>query len=198
MNRTDQVEMISEDRLSRPQANRPLVRWARPSMLLALLLLVTSGGCGDGHRSARNRIQCCPVCGDGVCSGDENACNCPVDCGAGQACSEIVPVCGDGICESGNVNGERHESCASDCSLECTVCQTDAQIYFKGTRFPEGGKCPQDTTSARRVGQLIICSSCESSAECTEQLKPACLSHCVRDCTLDTGECCPVRECSLD
>jgi hypothetical protein len=198
MNKTDRVAMISANRLDRSRAHGPLPRWACASALLALLLLVASGGCGDGHHNTHKTTTCCPVCGDGVCSGDENGCNCPIDCGVGQACTEIVPVCGDGVCESGSADGERHESCANDCPFTCAVCQADARVYFKGTIFPEDHKCPQDATSAHRVGKLIICGSCESSAQCTDQLKPACLSHCIRDCTLDTGACCPVQECSLD
>ena len=48
-----------------------------------------------------------PVCGDGVCKGNETAQSCPFDCTGG-------PVCGNGTCESG-------ESC-SDCAADCGAC----------------------------------------------------------------------------
>jgi hypothetical protein len=44
----------------------------------------------------------CTACGDGVCKGNENACNCPEDCG---------PHCGNWICEE----GESGSSCPADC-----------------------------------------------------------------------------------
>jgi hypothetical protein len=167
----------------------PLLR----SSTLLVLLLAVGGGCGDGHHS-RSSTPCCAVCGDGTCGGDETACNCPIDCGTEQVCTEIAPVCGNTTCDS----GERHESCSADCPATCRQCSSNLRIYFKGTVFSEDHKCPAGTTRAQRVGDLIICSSCESSSDCHDQLQPACLTHCVPGCNLDSGECCPVEECSFD
>jgi hypothetical protein len=44
----------------------------------------------------------CGACGDGACSGRENPCNCPADCG---------PHCGNWTCEA----GETRETCPADC-----------------------------------------------------------------------------------
>jgi hypothetical protein len=67
-------------------------------------------------------IPCCPVCGDGVCDGDERACNCPLDGCAQNLCIAKLPTCGDGRCESGASPGESHERCAADCPLDCQPC----------------------------------------------------------------------------
>jgi hypothetical protein len=44
----------------------------------------------------------CTHCGDGACTGVENACNCPADCG---------PHCGNWVCET----GEDRTTCPADC-----------------------------------------------------------------------------------
>ncbi|MBI5486916.1 MAG: hypothetical protein HY905_06260 [Deltaproteobacteria bacterium] len=44
----------------------------------------------------------CGACGDGACSGRENPCNCPADCG---------PHCGNWLCET----GESRTTCPADC-----------------------------------------------------------------------------------
>jgi hypothetical protein len=44
----------------------------------------------------------CVQCGDGKCTGEEDACNCPGDCG---------PHCGNWICET----GEDRSNCPADC-----------------------------------------------------------------------------------
>ncbi len=69
---------------------------------------------------------CCPVCGDGVCEGDETMCNSPDDCSDGggscRACLDYVPRCGDGQCEVCASPGESHENCPEDCPLLCRDC----------------------------------------------------------------------------
>src|SRR5512144_481442 len=93
-------------------------RWtmvARGLIVLALLAVVASvlpiGGCGDNDNSGPP-LPCCPVCGDGVCSGDEDTCNCHPDCpGGGTICLQIVPTCGDGMCNLNGNPGELHERC---------------------------------------------------------------------------------------
>jgi hypothetical protein len=72
-------------------------------------------------------LTCCPVCGDGVCEGDETECNCLSDCGAattcGGLCAPAFPVCGDGTCHvCGAISGENHENCPLDCALACQMC----------------------------------------------------------------------------
>ncbi|MBR57033.1 MAG: hypothetical protein CMH54_03135 [Myxococcales bacterium] len=61
-------------------------------------LCSTEGLCSPIHSD--------PLCGDGICSGDESSANCIEDCGT---------VCGDGVC-NGN---ESSQSCANDCGSVC-------------------------------------------------------------------------------
>ncbi|MCZ6651643.1 MAG: GEVED domain-containing protein [Planctomycetota bacterium] len=70
------------------------------------------GGWNDGDQgSGVLHLDCvqATVCGDNVCEGAEDCCNCPADCGA---C-----VCGDGTCE----DCESNETCHADCDpvTEC-------------------------------------------------------------------------------
>ncbi len=94
---------------------------ARVFLVLACLALMVAtlpvGGCGDND----NSVACCPVCGDGVCSGDEIPCGCPEDCG-GSVCTLIRPDCGDGICQQSGSPAESHERCPGDCPLDCRPC----------------------------------------------------------------------------
>ena len=60
-----------------------------------------------------------PVCGDGVCDGDEIYCNCREDCGQPSLCAALISVCGDGWCDLGASPGERHELCPEECPLVC-------------------------------------------------------------------------------
>ena len=88
-------------------------------MLLGLsIAALPFGGCGDNDNSTP--VPCCPVCGDGVCSGDERICVCR-DCQAPPdvVCAEPVFNCGDGAC----LSGETHERCPEDCPLDCRVCE---------------------------------------------------------------------------
>ena len=64
---------------------------------------------------------CCPVCGDGSCTGDESPCSCPADCGAGT-CNPGPATCGDFLCDTFATPGERHETCAQDCPFACRIC----------------------------------------------------------------------------
>jgi hypothetical protein len=59
--------------------------------------------CYDWEGGGVSWVQgCCVACGDGRCSGLENACNCPDDCG---------PHCGNWRCEA----GEERATCPADC-----------------------------------------------------------------------------------
>jgi len=97
---------------------------ARFVAVLTLLGLVVAtlpvGGCGDNDNSV---AACCPVCGDGVCSGDENGCNCARDCDDGTVCTQVIlGVCGDGSCQRTGSPAESHERCPADCPLDCRPC----------------------------------------------------------------------------
>jgi len=87
-------------------------------MVLLLGLSIATlpfAGCGDNDNSAP--VPCCPVCGDGVCSGDENGCNCG-DC-EDPVCTQVLEgVCGNDRCEA----NESHERCPEDCPLDCRPC----------------------------------------------------------------------------
>jgi len=69
---------------------------------------------------------CCPVCGDGLCEGDETECGCLDDCTATPRCWGIchdnVPQCGDGFCDRCAGEGESHETCPEDCLWPCRTC----------------------------------------------------------------------------
>ncbi|MGI6443538.1 MAG: InlB B-repeat-containing protein [Candidatus Dojkabacteria bacterium] len=72
----------------------------------------TPPSCGDGICSGEETAENCPedcpsVCGDGICSPDEDAQSCPEDCPS---------VCGDGICG----DGEDSENCPEDCGAPVT------------------------------------------------------------------------------
>lgn len=88
-------------------------------------------------------------CGDGTCSGSENMCSCPADCGAcaeqltGVACTAyqcvqgackkatLANCCGNSKCEG----GEGYANCPYDCeptSLELTILEPVGGTYFRG------------------------------------------------------------------
>jgi hypothetical protein len=98
---------------------------ARMLIGIAALLLAAAAvpfqGCGDNDNSGA--LPCCPVCGDGVCEGDEQRCSCPADCDDRRICVATVPTCGDGSCQRNFSPGESHERCPTDCPLECRPCR---------------------------------------------------------------------------
>jgi len=98
---------------------------ARALLLVAALSLAAfsfmSQGCGENDNSSP--LPCCPVCGDGVCEGDENPCNCGADCQSGVVCALTVPTCGDGVCDHVGSPAESHERCPADCPLTCRACR---------------------------------------------------------------------------
>ena len=92
--------------------------WAAVAVLIVAIPVASSlHGCGDDDGT-----PCCAVCGDAVCGGDENNCNCPDDCASSMVCLAILPTCGDGRCESGASPGESHERCPEDCPANCRPC----------------------------------------------------------------------------
>src|SRR5258705_9052537 len=122
--------------------------------VLVLAIALPFQGCGDNDDS----LPCCPVCGDGVCQGDERGCNCRADCGD-EVCAAIAPFCGDGVCFRFGSPGESHERCATDCPLDCRRCSESFQVYVRGQTGP-GSECPPGTTEAYREGNVIVCDSC--------------------------------------
>lgn len=83
-----------------------------------------SGQCGRVADNCGGYIECgaCPVCGDGVCNGTEDAWSC-------QDCT----VCGDSICSP-------QETCAQDCGTSCGdyICDLGEDPF----------SCPQDCSSS--------------------------------------------------
>jgi hypothetical protein len=106
---------------------------ARFLLVLACLALAAMvlpfGGCGDNDNST---LPCCPVCGDGMCSGDEHSCSCPQDCGS-TVCLQIIPTCGDGVCETEGSPAESHENCPADCPLRCRTCEAQERSRAAGS-----------------------------------------------------------------
>ena len=126
-----------------------------------------SGASGAFHL----RIEREPdVCGDRLCSGDEDCSTCAQDCGACAA----PAVCGDGVCD-------RPESCAS-CPEDCGDCTSQA---YCGDGSCDGAEdcdsCPSD------------CGDCQPQPYCGDGWCDAgedC-SWCPSDC----GACAPSEYC---
>ncbi len=81
-------------------------------------------------------------CGDGLCIGDEDYLNCPVDCEA----PVIPPFCGDGTCDE-------DEDCSS-CSEDCGTCPEEPN--------PEPEQEPKSTGHTSNIKQF-----CEVSWKCS-------------------------------
>ena len=170
----------------------------RARFVVVLMLLGLSvatlpfGGCGDNDNSAP--VPCCPVCGDGVCSGDERSCNCPQDCrDPGSMCVATIPHCGDGFCQVGFSPGESHERCPEDCPLDCRACEEN-QLRLVGDGLGgRGSTCPDGYTEAYRDSGFLVCHSCESDADCSDG--ETCATRCGPGCEDDTRGCCPLRTC---
>ena len=141
----------------------------------------------------------CVVCGDHVCSGDEDAINCPDDCGELR--------CGDGFCmkeEEGCVGDSRPgiEVCEADCRVALTdcgesacpltcsyddppscgdgICRLDSSA--SGTQPPADGyetcaSCPEDCVSHELCGASCgdgLCSTGENTVLCPADCEPIC------------------------
>ncbi len=166
-------------------------RFVMVLMVFALsIATLPFGGCGDNDNSAP--VPCCPVCGDGVCGGDENGCNCGSDCDGGEVCTTIKSVCGDGVCQRGASPSESHERCPEDCPLDCRVCAEDLQVFLNGETF-RGSACPPGSTRAYRDGIHLVCHGCNAIDECPDG--KLCTEFCGPGCEDDTSGCCPVRAC---
>lgn len=149
------------------------------------------GGCGDNDNSAP--VPCCPVCGDGVCGGDEDGCNCGRDCDDGVVCRQVESVCGNGICERGSSPGESHERCPADCPFACRACEEN-QLRLAGDGLSgRGSSCPDGYTEAYRDSGFLVCHSCATDADCSEG--ETCATRCGPGCEDDARGCCPLRTC---
>jgi len=157
---------------------------------LAVALLPV-GGCGDNDNSAPP-LPCCPVCGDGVCGGDEGTCDCRQDCIGGGVICPGPRTCGNGLCDRAATPGESHERCPEDCPLDCRICEGNLRVYVNGGST-RGAACPAGTTVAYRDGDILACHSCTDDADCDEGAE--CSFHCGPGCENDTGGCCGVRGC---
>lgn len=169
---------------------------ARFAMMLMLLGLAVAtlpvGGCGDNDNSVG--VPCCPVCGDGVCSGDETGCNCGQDCDDGLVCRQIESVCGDGVCDRGSSPSESHERCPEDCPLDCGICEEN-QLRLAGDGLSgRGSSCPAGYTEAYRDSGYLVCDVCKDGERC--RTGAACTIVCGPGCEDDTGGCCPMRVCA--
>jgi hypothetical protein len=69
----------------------------------ALIVCPAGQSCVDGTCTAESQHYC----NDGVCDGDEDACNCPGDC------QTVAGLCGNGVCDA--YAGEDCRSCPVDC-----------------------------------------------------------------------------------
>ncbi|MEK6608220.1 MAG: hypothetical protein AABZ30_11200 [Myxococcota bacterium] len=113
-----------------------------------VLACFDAGGCSDS-------------CGDGVCTGDEEACACPDDC------SGYCPACPDGVCAF--TYGESCTTCPDDCGTCGTcgdaVCRTSA-----------GENC-------------LWCGDCAPCGVCGDGLCNASADEECTGCPEDCGEC---------
>jgi hypothetical protein len=99
-------------------------------ILFALAVVVPFQGCGDNDNSIG--LPCCPVCGDGVCTGDEMRCNCLSECADDLGCMAFIPTCGNGVCDRLASPGESHERCPEDCPLACRQCEPSHRLAVVG------------------------------------------------------------------
>jgi hypothetical protein len=133
--------------------------------------------------------KCCPVCGDGVCEGDETACNCLNDCSLGgtcAACLDYVPVCGNGLCEPCASPGESHQVCPQDCPLLCHTCTTTTTTSMTttttmlpgcalhGTPPQCSGTCPNADDVCVWTGTTVGCGCVKADQVCSNLVGAAC------------------------
>jgi hypothetical protein len=113
-----------------------------------------SKSCGDGVCTEDENAQNCPadcdaVCGDSYCTHDENALTCPDDCPAN---------CGDGFC----THDETNETCSADCPVDCGDDYCDPETET-------AANCPADCGAVCGDG---FCTHDETSVNCPEDCGP--------------------------
>jgi hypothetical protein len=139
--------------------------------LLGTGLLVV--GCGDDDGGGGG-----PVCGDGICEGDETIATCPEDC---------TPECGNGIVEQGEECDESdlaNTDCA-DLGYEGGTLGCTDQCTFDTSQCT-GGECGNDVVDQGEDcdGTDLGGSTCDSLGFAGGDLA------CAGDCTFDTAACC--------
>ena len=174
-------------------SSRRLAMWS--GTIVVVLAVVAAGlhGCGDDDHHQITEI-CCPICGDGICSGDENDCNCGMDCHGGGICTQLLSQCGDDVCEPTLSPAESSERCPQDCPFECPRCPRSRRRVYLGIRRIVADACPTGATEAYREDDRIVCHRCAIDTDC---LSPGdrCQMVCGPGCENDSGGCCGVREC---
>lgn len=126
----------------------------------------TNSDCGLGFACTRNICTPTTICGDGVCSGSESHCSCPVDCdGTPPSCADPRSCecdtepptppryCGDGLCSA-------NEDCAS-CEVDCGSCSYCGDgVCTIGRENTDN--CPEDCGEPiyREVGLQIAGDEC--------------------------------------
>lgn len=76
----------------------------------------------------------CSKCGDKICGGGENSCNCPADCRTSSSPVENLPYCGNGICNNmtcmaiGCPSAETAQNCPQDCGRNEEAVLKDVKI----------------------------------------------------------------------
>lgn len=164
------------------------------------------GGCGDGicEGSGEDCFSCpgdcrCAggggcnhCCGDGSCSGSENANNCPVDCDPGFQPPQGF-CCGDGNCET----GEDSCNCAVDCGGTCPTCgdgNCDSPIEDQCNCAADCGNPPANETPNVDC-QDGIDNDCDGGVDCQDtdndcDTDPACACGGNGASCNGNGDCC--------
>ncbi|HVJ89717.1 MAG TPA: hypothetical protein VM580_07915, partial [Labilithrix sp.] len=123
---------------------------------------VSNANCGCGEVCTGGSCVTASVCGDGKCTGGEDASSCPADCTSNP--------CGNGVCDAGESFGTCSEDCAPPNPCGNGVC--DAGESF--------GTCPEDCAPPNPCGNGV-CDAGESSQSCPQDcpdLKLECYDHC--------------------
>ncbi len=101
--------------------------------------------CNDGEFTCTERFVADSCCGDGVCTGAESACSCPVDCGPPTSREVIGSTCRDGLDNDCDGNADCDDrDCADD--QFCPSCDNDG-VCEPGE---DCRNCPKDCSSESR------------------------------------------------
>lgn len=144
--------------------------------------------CGDGlctgeEDNVKCSVDCKPpgACGDGACGFNENCADCPSDCacGSGQYCSPTFKTCSQRPCGDGKCDSGLGEDC-DNCPSDCGECQTTHEC---GDVICDSDEtflvCPSD---CRDVCGNGVCGPAENCWDCP------------RDCKCGVGEYCSPEE----
>lgn len=151
-----------------------------------------------------------PVCGDGVCEGDESPITCSEDCGTcgngicdpleqAATCPQDCTGCGNGVCDG----GETPSTCPADCTCGNGVCDAAEnstncpQDCVCGDGTCDGGEnpvnCPQDCGCGNNVFEPQFGEECEGfdfgGLTCLDVNCTGGILSCNADCTLSASTC---------